>query len=101
MPNVILESLACGTRVIATNAGGIGEVVTDSVAGMIMSSRTPDALIAAVRAAECCEQGRAETRAFAERFGWDETVRQQLSLYERVLEQPGLGAPMAAGEPSR
>lgn len=33
LPNVILESMACGTPVLAFNTGGIGDMITDGVTG--------------------------------------------------------------------
>src|SRR5262249_8130891 len=47
MPNVLLESLACGTPVIATTVGGNGEIVNSPHAGVLMRDRTPAALCAA------------------------------------------------------
>ncbi len=35
-PNVILEALACGTLVIATNVGGIGEQIRDGETGYLV-----------------------------------------------------------------
>jgi len=85
MPNVILESIACGTRVIATDVGGIGEVVTDPVAGILMKSRDAFALQEAVQVLSNGKVERSATRQFASRFGWDNTVRRQLALYEQVV----------------
>ncbi len=48
MPNVILESLACGTPVIATNVGGISEVVTEDN-GILIAERTAKALTDALK----------------------------------------------------
>lgn len=85
MPNVMLESLACGTRVIATDVGGVAEVMTAPEAGVIMRSRCSKAVIEAVRTLQNVKHARRQTRKFAERFGWDDTVQRQLALYEQVI----------------
>jgi glycosyltransferase involved in cell wall biosynthesis len=89
MANVLLESLACGTPVIATRVGGNPEIVTDPAAGLLMSDRTASALVAAVETllANCPE--RAATRAFAERFSWSATSEGQLRLFSQVVEARG------------
>lgn len=87
MPNVMLESLACGTRVIATNVGGIGEVITASPAGAIIASRDSNAVVGSIRALTDSRHDRDKTRKFAESFGWDGTIQRQISLYERVVSR--------------
>ena len=42
--NVLLESMACGTPVIATNVWGTPEVVTTPEAGVLVEERSTDAL---------------------------------------------------------
>ena len=85
MPNVVLESLACGTRVIATDVGGVAEVMTAPEAGSIMKARRPSSVVECVVALRKANHSREATRAFATRLGWDRTVERQLSLYEQVL----------------
>jgi glycosyltransferase involved in cell wall biosynthesis len=87
MPNVMLESLACGTRVIATEVGGVGEVMTAPEAGAIMKSRRAASVVESVSALRKRGRSRDETRKFAERFGWDDTVQRQLALYEQVVSR--------------
>ena len=50
-PNVVLEALACGRRVVATSVGGIPDVVTSEALGALVPPRDPAALAAALRVA--------------------------------------------------
>ncbi|MGR3301541.1 MAG: glycosyltransferase [Candidatus Scalindua sp.] len=45
----ILETMACGKPVIATNVGGIPEIVKDGVSGILVSPRDPEALHTAMK----------------------------------------------------
>ena len=47
-PNVVLESLACGTPVVAANVGGVGELLGGRDAGLIVRPRDPAAIAAAL-----------------------------------------------------
>jgi glycosyltransferase involved in cell wall biosynthesis len=83
--NVLLESMACGTPVVASDIPGNPEVVRERAAGTIMAHNNAEGLAAAVRALWSDLPSRAATRAYAERFGWDETSRGQLALFRRVI----------------
>ncbi|MES1246175.1 MAG: glycosyltransferase family 4 protein, partial [Actinomycetota bacterium] len=48
-PHTVVEALAVGTPVLATATGGVAEVVTDGVNGLLVPSRDVDALAGAVR----------------------------------------------------
>jgi len=89
--NVLLESMACGTPVVASNIPGNPEVVREPAAGLVVESNTPAGIAAGVRRLFADPPPRAATRAYAERFGWDETSAGQLALFRRVLRttQPG------------
>jgi teichuronic acid biosynthesis glycosyltransferase TuaC len=83
--NVLLESMACGTPVVASNIPGNPEVVREAAAGLVIESNTPAGIAAGVRRLFVDPPARAATRAYAERFGWDETSAGQLALFRRVL----------------
>jgi teichuronic acid biosynthesis glycosyltransferase TuaC len=83
--NVLLESMACGTPVVASRAGGSAEVVASPEAGELMAERTPEAVVEGVRRLFARRPDRAATRRYAEQFSWEETTRGQLRLFERVV----------------
>ena len=83
--NVLLESMACGVPVVASDIPGNPEVVRERAAGLIVAANTPAGLAAAVRDLLADPPARAMTRAYAERFGWEATSRGQLEIFRRVL----------------
>ena len=96
--NVLLESMACGTPVIASNIPGNPEVVQSRAAGLIVRENTPQGIAAAVRALFADPPARAATRAYAERFGWEETSRGQLAVFRRVVAQSASRSASPAAE---
>ena len=99
MPNVALESMACGTPVVATAVGGISEIVDSPVAGRLMADRSPEALAEAVRALWAQGIDRSAVRRHATRFGWEDATHGQLDIFHRLagsgpalLASPAFGA---------
>lgn len=84
-PNVLLESMACGTPVVATCVGGIPEIVAAPEAGVVMRERSVNGLLQALHRLLQNYPDRKMTRCYAERFGWEDTTRGQLALYDRIL----------------
>jgi glycosyltransferase involved in cell wall biosynthesis len=68
--NVLLESMACGTAVVATRVGGNAEAITAPAAGSLLPERSSRALLEALRAFRQNPNDRAATRRHAEAFGW-------------------------------
>jgi teichuronic acid biosynthesis glycosyltransferase TuaC len=83
--NVLLESMACGTPVVAADIWGNPEVVRAPAAGVIYEPNTPDGIVAGVRRLFAALPDRTATRAYAEGFSWDETTAGQLALFRRVI----------------
>ena len=89
MANVLLESLACGTPVVATALWGTPEVIAAPEAGVLMKARSTPALVEAVRRLAANRPSRERTRAYAGQFGWDRTTAGQLELFSRILSDRG------------
>ncbi len=83
--NVLLEAMACGTPVAATDIWGTPEVVATPEAGLLIPERTPQAIAATVGRLLADLPRREATRAYAERFGWDDTSHGQARLFSQVL----------------
>ena len=85
MPNVVLESLACGTPVVANPVGGVPEVMTAPEAGVLMNSRSASGIAQAVEQLERRRPAGSAVRAFAEQFGWATTTARQITLYRKLV----------------
>ena len=86
-PNVLLESMACGTPVIASGIDGIADIVASREAGRIVHEPNPDHLAAAIRDLLAAVPARAATRAYAERFDWQSTTEGQIALFREICER--------------
>lgn len=104
MPNVVLEAMASGLPVVATDIYGNRELVVDGDNGVLVSPGDAEALCRAlVRLAKDPDLRRlmgGRSRERAQAFGWEETARAYLGLSQTILEQPTQtpGAPMAPAQ---
>jgi glycosyltransferase involved in cell wall biosynthesis len=80
-PNVLMEAMACGTPVVASNIWGNPEIVSCQQAGVLIRQNTPDGIAEAVRRLFGNLPDRALTRAYAETHSWDDTTSGQLRLF--------------------
>lgn len=85
--NVLLESMACGTPVVCTEAWGAREAVCAPIVGEVVGEATARAIATAVRRRDTDAGARAATRRHAEAFGWEATTRGQLDLFRRILKE--------------
>jgi glycosyltransferase involved in cell wall biosynthesis len=86
-PNVLLESMACGTAVIVSALDGIADIVAAPEAGCILPETTPSRIAAAVRGFFAAPPDRAATRAYAERFDWRSTTEGQVTLFHQTCRR--------------
>jgi len=80
--NVLLEAMACGTPVLATDVNGTAEVVRAPEAGRLVAERSAPAIAHALDLLRADLPAREATRAYAERFGWE-----PIALANRALLQ--------------
>lgn len=85
--NVLLESMACGTPVIASNVWGTPEVVAAPEAGVLMPERTAAGVVEALKRLRSAYPAHEATRRYAERFSWDDTTQGQIDLFRKVVAQ--------------
>ena len=94
-PNVIMESLASGTPVVAANVGGIPELIEHGVTGMLVNTREPDDFADSVeeylnhpeRAERAAQRGRVFV---SETLSLQGMIDAHLDLYNDLLRDKGV-----------
>lgn len=86
--NVLIESMACGTPVIATPVWGTPEAVTVPEAGVLMRDRSAGALVEAAERLFAAYPDREATRRHAATFTWERTSRDHLEVLRAAMGRP-------------
>jgi teichuronic acid biosynthesis glycosyltransferase TuaC len=95
-PNVLLEALASGRRVVATRVGGIPDVVHSPALGTLVSVGDVDGLAAVLADVATQPYDGAAIAALGARGGWDESAARLQAVLARAC-----GAPAPAGAPAK
>jgi teichuronic acid biosynthesis glycosyltransferase TuaC len=98
-PNVLLEALACGRRVVATRVGGIPDVVHRAELGTLVPAGDAGALAAALGAALATPYDAAAVAALGARGGWDDSAARLYDVLAGAQFAPG-GAEPAGDQPT-
>lgn len=93
---VVLEAMAAGCPVIAANAGGIPDIVTDGENGFLFDPAQDNGAIEATQRLLANqlerEKLRRRARQEAERWGWAAATRQLQDYYRQVLDRNSLAS---------
>jgi len=96
-PNVVLEALACGRRVVATDVGGIPAVVNDALLGELVPPRSPVRLAEALSRALGAAHAPEAVRERAAIIGWHESAGMLLQVLEQAAGPEATGRHRGVG----
>ena len=85
LANVLIESLACGTPVVAFNAWGASEVIKHEVAGRLVDRRDAISFAKEINYLLSNLPDRNAVRKYAEQFSWDVTTNGQFSILNEIV----------------
>ena len=94
LPNAVLEGMAAGLPVVATNVGGTAELVVDGETGLLVAPRDPARLASAIAtlledADARARMGRAALERVRASFSMTHMVSRYEQLYDRLLTEGG------------
>jgi glycosyltransferase involved in cell wall biosynthesis len=95
-PNVLLEALTCGRRVVATRVGGIPEIVPRDELGALVPAHDVAALASALERAAATPYDPAGVAALGGRGGWGESAARLADVLARACAD-GAAMPHARG----
>jgi glycosyltransferase involved in cell wall biosynthesis len=87
-PNVVLEALACGRRVVASNVGGIPDLITSDGLGEMVEAKDIDGLASALTRALVRPYDPEHVAHTGRRRGWSDSARDLRRILERAIAQP-------------
>ena len=89
---VLIEAMELGLPVVASNVGGIPDVVLDGISGLLVPEKDPQALAKAFKrlAAEPAlvqQLLEGAQKRIAECFSWDGIIQRQIEVYKKICSK--------------
>ena len=87
---VLIEAMELGLPIVASNVGGIPDVVVNGESGILVPEKDPVALADAIKRIESEPQYTASLlegarNRIAECFTWDKIIARQIEAYKKLL----------------
>lgn len=86
-PNVVIEALNCGRRVVATNVGGIPDLITDEQLGVLVPPKSADALTVALNDALHVDYDANVVAAKGGRGDWNQSAQNLLGVLRELTQR--------------
>jgi teichuronic acid biosynthesis glycosyltransferase TuaC len=86
-PNVVIEALASGRRVVATEVGGIPDLITSPLLGELVPPRSPDALADALTRALAAPYDADAVARAASKSSWSDSAARLHSVLEEAVRE--------------
>jgi glycosyltransferase involved in cell wall biosynthesis len=92
-PMVVLEAMACGLPIVATDVGDTARIVEDGVSGLVVPPRNREclrqALVGVLQNSDRAQRlGEAARERLVKNFSSAQMAQSYLALYERLLRSP-------------
>lgn len=81
-PNVLIESIACGTPVVATDVGGVSEIVTSSDYGRLLNERKKEAFVEGILSVLEKKWNKSHFNDFSKNRTWDNVADKLIGVFE-------------------
>jgi glycosyltransferase involved in cell wall biosynthesis len=85
-PNVVLESLACGTPVVGTSVGAVAEILSSATHGLVVEP-TPESICKGLRQALAVSWDKETLVSYAQSQSWDKVADRVEDFLRRSIQQ--------------